>query len=211
MQLGSDVCDKAQSDTSSITLEGDEEYEISSKHNLQAGLLRRSPPRTLWILQAILLALSSLLFVLSHVNFTSTLEHVRKYSAWSPVASSVQYSTVKYNLSTSDNPFVGKGPAVDRAWREISYDMGDQWISKQDLARLGMPEWHLQVDNPKTGETGYRVGVEAFHQLHCLNLLRRVTYREYYEGLGGEFGHGQEALQMHTGMIWNSHNMEEID
>jgi hypothetical protein len=29
-------------------------------------------------------------------------------------------------------------------------------------------------------------------------LLRRVTYKDYYEPLGGEFGKGPEALQRHT-------------
>ena len=62
-----------------------------------------------------------------------------------------------------------------------------------------MPETSLKVDHPQTGEEGYRVGVEVFHQLHCINLLRRVTYKEYYEPLGGEFSSGPEALRKHTG------------
>lgn len=78
--------------------------------------------------------------------------------------------------------------------------VGDQWIPKHEILKLDMPETSLKVNHPITGEEGYRVGMEVFHHLHCLNLLRRVTYREYYEPLGGEFGHGQEALQAHTGM-----------
>lgn len=62
-----------------------------------------------------------------------------------------------------------------------------------------MPEYSLKVDHPVTGEEGYRVGMEVFHHLHCLNLLRKVTYKEYYEPLGGEFAAGPEALQHHTG------------
>lgn len=53
--------------------------------------------------------------------------------------------------------------------------------------------------HPETGQEGYRVGMEVFHQLHCLNLLRRVTFKEYYEPLGGEFAAGPDALQHHTG------------
>ena len=73
-------------------------------------------------------------------------------------------------------------------------------ISEADLQKLDMPRSSLKVKHPRTGAKGYRVGVEVFHQLHCINLLRRVTYKEYYEPLGGEFGKGPEALQMHTGM-----------
>lgn len=62
-----------------------------------------------------------------------------------------------------------------------------------------MPEYSLKAEHPVTGEEGYRVGMEVFHHLHCLNLLRKVTYKGYYEPLGGEFAAGREALQHHTG------------
>lgn len=83
--------------------------------------------------------------------------------------------------------------------------MGDQWISSSDIEKLGMPKTSLKVAHPQTGEEGYRVGMEVFHQLHCVNLLRRVTYKEYYEPLGGEFAAGPDALRHHTGereIIW---------
>jgi hypothetical protein len=72
-------------------------------------------------------------------------------------------------------------------------------ISEAELETLDMPKSSLKVNHPVSGEEGYRVGMEVFHQLHCINLLRRVTYKEYYEPLGGEFGKGPEALRMHTG------------
>jgi hypothetical protein len=72
-------------------------------------------------------------------------------------------------------------------------------ISIDELSILGDPETSLKVKNPKTGVEGYRVGMEVFHHLHCLNLLRKVTYKEYYESLEGELSHGREALQAHTG------------
>lgn len=63
-----------------------------------------------------------------------------------------------------------------------------------------MPKTHLRAIHPKTGVEGYRVGLEVFHQLHCINLLRQVTYKEYYTKLGnGNFAAGEEELQMHTG------------
>ena len=74
-------------------------------------------------------------------------------------------------------------------------------ISPSELTRLGMPETSLKVTHPLTGVEGYRVGMETFHHLHCINLLRRVTYKDYYEPLGGEFAHRPEALQAHTGQF----------
>ena len=67
-----------------------------------------------------------------------------------------------------------------------------------------MPKSHLRAKHPKTGVEGYRVGLEVFHQLHCINLLRQVTYKQYYTELGnGNFAGGEEELQMHTGKSSN--------
>jgi hypothetical protein len=64
-----------------------------------------------------------------------------------------------------------------------------------------MPKDHLRAIHPKTGVEGYRVGLEVFHQLHCVNILRMVTYKEYYIEAGyGDFIMGEEALHMHTGL-----------
>lgn len=74
-------------------------------------------------------------------------------------------------------------------------------ITPEELKRIDMPESSLKVKHPETGVEGYRVGLEVFHQLHCINLLRQVTYKDYYMELGnGNFAGGQEELQMHTGM-----------
>lgn len=59
----------------------------------------------------------------------------------------------------------------------------DQMVSMEDFPKLQKPADSLMVTDPKTGETGYRVGLEVFHQLHCLNLLRMSTYPEYYTKL----------------------------
>ena len=41
-------------------------------------------------------------------------------------------------------------------------------ISATELLKLDMPETSLKVIHPKIGKDGYRVGIEAFHQLHCI-------------------------------------------
>jgi hypothetical protein len=73
-------------------------------------------------------------------------------------------------------------------------------ITPAELGKIAMPKDSLKVKHPKTGVEGYRVGLEVFHQLHCVNLLRQVTYKDYYMEVGnGNFAGGQEELQMHTG------------
>ncbi|QYS97828.1 hypothetical protein H0G86_005039 [Trichoderma simmonsii] len=169
-------------------------YKISLRESASGWIKSKWP----WVAHAALLIISFGMLASTLILRSSTLLLVRQISAWSPADIAVQYDHVRYNLTTKGNPFVGAGPEVDRVWREISYDMGDQWISKSDLWKLDMPETSLKTNHPTTREEGYRVGMEVFHHLHCLNLLRRVTYKEYYEPLGGEFAHGPEALQAHT-------------
>ena len=65
----------------------------------------------------------------------------------------------------------------------IKETVPDQMISDSDFPKLSMPETAMRVTDPRSGETGYRVGIEVFHQLHCLNLLRMSTYPEYYSKL----------------------------
>lgn len=64
-----------------------------------------------------------------------------------------------------------------------------------------MPKDHLRAKHPKTGVEGYRVGLEVFHQLHCVNLLRQATFKDYYVELGtnGDFVEGEEMLRIHLG------------
>ena len=77
-------------------------------------------------------------------------------------------------------------------------------ITPQELKKIGMPESSLKYKDPVTGVEGYRVGLEVFHQLHCINLLRQVTYKDYYMELGnGNFASGEAELQMHTGMFFS--------
>lgn len=163
-----------------------------------SSMLRFCSSKWLCLFNGALLTTS--LFILAIVANTgpTASECIRQNSAWSPALSSVGYDAIRYNITTKDNPYVGAGPEIERAWRAISYDVGDQWLSADDMSRLEMPISSLQVEHPSTGEQGYRVGIEVFHQLHCLNLLRRVTYKTYYEPLGGEFAGGAETLQKHT-------------
>ncbi|KAK5339017.1 hypothetical protein LTR98_005417 [Exophiala xenobiotica] len=118
------------------------------------GEMRRSTIPTskwLWLLHVVLLVGSLTLFTLAVMVRSSTLKHVREFSAWSdekmnqkaPADTSVRYQSVKYNVSTEDNRFVGAGPEVDKAWREISYD-------STSSSCVLVPQWfHLLLKNRK--------------------------------------------------------------
>jgi hypothetical protein len=74
-------------------------------------------------------------------------------------------------------------------------------VRVEDFPKLQKPTDSSKVTDPKTGETGYRVGLGVFHQLHCLNLLRMSTYQDYQTELwAGEWtGTKPEDVRAHLG------------
>lgn len=58
-------------------------------------------------------------------------------------------------------------------------------VREDDFSKLQKPTDSLKVSDPKTGETGYRAGLEVFHQLRCLNMLRMATYPNYSSNANG--------------------------
>lgn len=127
--------------------------------------------------------------------------------------------------------YVGYGPSVDAAWDVIANDstsrvypplarqtgpltlasVGDIMITEEERVKLGFSPRSLKIQHPVTGKWGYRAGVEVFHQLHCLNLVRQAVYKEYYsrEEVGGDVAEadGPEDLNGHVGewvLSWSS-------
>lgn len=114
---------------SSTTLDGLDEVATGPEYDnevMKSLSTRQSrsirPPNCLWLVQGVLFLVSLTMLILASTRQPSTVQHVKQFSAWSPAAHSVEYSAVRYNLTTKGNRFVGAGPEVDRAWREISYD-----------------------------------------------------------------------------------------
>ncbi|KAI4870513.1 hypothetical protein F4820DRAFT_403992 [Hypoxylon rubiginosum] len=71
-----------------------------------------------------------------------------------------------------------ESPSTEAAWLELTQiHAGLLLVSKEDAEDSGIDqETHAYFDNPEKGLVGYPVLIEATHQLHCLNLLRRYSY-----------------------------------
>ncbi|KAK2055277.1 hypothetical protein LY76DRAFT_194757 [Colletotrichum caudatum] len=159
-----------------------------------------------WAAHAALLMTSIALFAASFsLRYGNTQDDdtyfTKKYSSYSPAAGIVKYHTERYNLTPimDWSPFVGAGYEIDRAWDHITNNIGDQMISHAELEQLGLDPKSIKITNPITGEEGYRAGLEVFHQLHCLNLLRMATYPDYYSNpaVGGDVATDPEDLRGH--------------
>ena len=47
---------------------------------------------------------------------------------------------------------------------------------------------------------GYMTSVEVVHQLHCLNLIRKMTHYDYYKDKAIEFRDPPHTVRLHVGM-----------
>ncbi|OTB06921.1 hypothetical protein M426DRAFT_318631 [Hypoxylon sp. CI-4A] len=173
--------------------------ESRGSHSLPDALQRLSP-HWAWLCHAVLLTISFTFFALSFCSKASKrtdLEYTQKYSAWSPAASAVKYETQHFDLPpVVEGQYIGKGDDVDAAWDAISA-IGDTMISREEMIKLGLdPGSSLAITDPD-GNPGYRVAVEVFHQLHCLNLMRQNVYKDYYSPLGGDTSAPKHDLQGH--------------
>ncbi|OAG06061.1 uncharacterized protein CC84DRAFT_1187106 [Paraphaeosphaeria sporulosa] len=107
-----------------------------------------------------------------------------EFGVFSPAMNVVEYKEVEFKLPSPVNTskYVGVSQDVNNAWLDIAY-VPDQMVSVDDFPKLKKPMDSVKVKDPKSDETGYRVGLEVFHQLQCLNLLRMATYPEHYTKL----------------------------
>ncbi|KAI0552985.1 hypothetical protein F4679DRAFT_591199 [Xylaria curta] len=115
----------------------------------------------------------------------------KKLSTWSPIIDVVEYEETTFEGSFLA-PSVWRGeptPELDAAWDQISLGgMGSLRISKDDLQLINKSQdADITVGFPDQGvtETNYghndvQVLFEVFHQLHCLNEIRKKTWPEYY-------------------------------
>ncbi|KAK0723110.1 hypothetical protein B0T26DRAFT_674722 [Lasiosphaeria miniovina] len=179
---------------------------LSGSRKTGSGPARPLQSHWIWLVHALLLSASVTLFTLSFCvksanPSTHLLDHISTYS---PLFPAVKYELNKFTLAPipKGSPYAGYGPAVDDAWNVIANDIGDIMITEEERLKLGLSPDSLKIQDPRTGKWGYRAGVEVFHQLHCLNLLRQAIYSDYYgqKELGGDVGNadGPEDLFGHV-------------
>ncbi|KAJ7104124.1 hypothetical protein B0H15DRAFT_766556, partial [Mycena belliarum] len=95
----------------------------------------------------------------------------------------VEYGTLKFN-GTFRHPSIYRGtptPELDAAWDRLTTDVQPMRISKETLLRIGKADVPSLVRYREEDGGGYMASVEVVHQLHCLNMLRKYTYHDYYK------------------------------
>ena len=117
-----------------------------------------------------------------------------------PAITAVQYQDVKYNGSLkAPSPYRGNpSPEIDEAWARVTKQVPLFRITKDDVAKLRKDENEI-VKVPEIEGGGYLAGLEASHQIHCVNLLRMYTHFDYYQDTEPAFTDPPEILRYHLG------------
>ncbi|KFZ02434.1 hypothetical protein V500_00208 [Pseudogymnoascus sp. VKM F-4518 (FW-2643)] len=128
---------------------------------------------------------------------------VAKHSIWSPALGIVneEYNLLRYSGTFKNgSPYKGPpSPSVDAAWDNIT-EIGTFAIDKEGVIRTGAdPEFAVRYpDDVGAGAGGkYMATLEVFHQIHCVNLLWKTTYPDYYTEIKIDFMKDEKTLRNH--------------
>jgi len=103
-------------------------------------------------------------------------KHSMQKYPYSPMQDEVQYEVKRWvpSLGGNSTAFMGQSDEVDARWDAIS-NYGMHQIPKH-IANLLAEETTPVPGHPDS----YVIGFEIFHQLHCLDMLRRWFHPEHY-------------------------------
>jgi len=98
---------------------------------------------------------------------------------WSPAQDVVAYQTVTsepYFFERS--PYLGwDTPRIDALWEDL-YDFGISAITRHEASQL----LNETVPAPRAPDI-YLTELQVFHDLHCLNFIRRWVWEDHYHGM----------------------------
>ncbi|KAK0620810.1 hypothetical protein B0T14DRAFT_431761 [Immersiella caudata] len=129
--------------------------------------------------------------VIIHTSISETEMNydIKRTSSYSPIFDLVDMhlAPATFNGALRDNTSIWRmppSPEVDAAWDRISAeDMQIVTVSAEDVRRSGKDP-SICVKAPESwglGNDAYIAQVEVFHQIHCLNELRKEMHPDYYQ------------------------------
>ncbi|KAI3612864.1 hypothetical protein WG66_005458 [Moniliophthora roreri] len=133
--------------------------------------------------------------IASMLLLASTTSQCKKSSPllYSPVNHLLEEKIVTFRnaIGNDTTKYMGDpSPELDKAWDDL-YGFGINKISKDDADQLPVKTVRIPSDPDH-----YVVALDVYHQLHCLNLIRKAFYWDYYH-------------KLHPGPVINSSISEE--
>ncbi|KAG2059392.1 hypothetical protein BDR06DRAFT_949446 [Suillus hirtellus] len=118
---------------------------------------------------------------------------------YSPASGAVDPMIIRFN-GTLDFPSIYRGPPsqeIDAVWARITDDVPPTRMSLEEILKAGEVDTPSKVKYPPEYGGGFMVSMEAPHQLHCLNLLRKASWPKYYGPIDPSFQDTPEVVRMH--------------
>ncbi|KAK7691291.1 hypothetical protein QCA50_004685 [Cerrena zonata] len=97
---------------------------------------------------------------------------------YSPAQNVIEYTPVRFSMGVGRQTTMYQGEpsdTVDKAWEDLYNDFGVSKIPKAQALQLPNKTVSIPGD-----EDNYIVALSVFHQLHCLNMIRRALRAGYY-------------------------------
>jgi len=127
------------------------------------------------------LAIVVLIWTLLARNPTQYCSPVHPQVLYSPAQDVLEYQPKTFTPGLGHGTTIYQGEPseeLDKAWTDLFADIGVSKIPKSE-ARL-LPNKTLPIPGD---EENYAVALAVFHQLHCLNIVRKGLWREHYTDL----------------------------
>ncbi|KAI1476617.1 hypothetical protein F4774DRAFT_392423 [Daldinia eschscholtzii] len=182
------VSDEARLSQSSDSLESQED-----KPMLRRRFQRTSSRFASWAKTGgtVLAAINTILLVVivvilslyQHEKECSEIQCAAKTSYYSPLleedSGAIEYEVRRFQGALEHTSIYKGAPnkELDAAWEALTH-MNNSGVSGEVIDRIGKSRVAVKYPDSQGGQ--YDVGIEVFHHMHCLNIIRQYTYKEYY-------------------------------
>ncbi|KAK1234336.1 hypothetical protein PQX77_002475 [Marasmius sp. AFHP31] len=138
------------------------------------GDAKRFPSRRFLVIVVFVETLALLFTFAYNGGQTASMTHSPRPTIYSPAKDAVEYHITKFAIGGDPKFHIPPSDELDRNWEDL-YQFGISRIPKSQAALL--PNKTL----PIPGDEGhYIVELDVFHNLHCLNMIRKSLHSDYY-------------------------------
>ncbi|KAF7799138.1 hypothetical protein EIP86_010369 [Pleurotus ostreatoroseus] len=122
----------------------------------------------------IVVLVTAVFMALGHISAPGTQSSHLHYS---PADSAAKYVETVFTSNFHESNIYLHYPndEVDKAWTDLYNEFGPSQISRSEAMLLPNKTLPIPADPEH-----YIVALSVFHQIHCLNVLRKAIYPEYY-------------------------------
>lgn len=133
-------------------------------------------------------------------RYTTTRNAILKQSSsYSPIfdALTIRTKRVRFNGAVHDEESIFRqdpSPEVDRAWERLSMAGHEVTTVSGSALRLSGKNESISIKAPpewNRGEDSYIAQIDVFHQIHCLNEIRKELHSNYPYYYGQHESHGE--------------------